>query len=639
MEKFRKMVKGWLGYTLLTLLMVPFAFFGIESYFTNAGHDNTVATVNGAKIDKREFDQVFNQQRQALLEKMGPDADPSQLNAPKLRQQVMDALTHREFEVQGARAMGLDFPQSLAWQVISSQPVFQQDGHFDAATFSRFLQQRGYTEQGLLHDVAIGGTLSQLESGMAAGFITPAQVQRLLVLDSQTRDVDYILVPDQAMAARVAVSPAQIQAYYQAHRKDFVAPEQVAVSYVQLHKSDLLAQVQVSDDDLQKAYEDAQKAQAGKEMRHAEHILIKVDSKTSAAQALARITQIAAQLKAGGDFEKLARQYSQDEGSVASGGDLGTVPRGEFVPEFDQVLFSLKPGEVSAPVKTRFGYHLIKLISIEEPKLPALAAIKDQLQQQVREQKATQLFAEQVNSINDAMYEAADLKDPASKFHLAVQQTGLFDAQQGTGIATNAKVRAAAFSDDVLKDGKNSTALELSKDDVVWVHLAQHQPSYQQTLAQVSDRIRAVLMDQGEAQAAQAQAERWAQAWRQGQDVAAQAQAMGLHLVHQDQVSRSTTMPDADLLRAIFWLPRPTTQASVQAVPLHQGVAVVMLRAVHDHPASDSHLDVAQVSAMMGKAMSAQNEADLVNALQSRAKIVITPAGQQLLQSSAASSD
>ncbi len=635
MEKFREMIRGWLGYTLLALLMVPFMFFGIESYFTSAGHDNTIATVNGEKIDRHEFEQIFQQQRQAMLEKMGPDADPSQLDSKKLRQQVMDALTHRQFEVQGARAMGLDFPQSLAWQMLGSQPVFQKDGHFDAAIFKQFLQQRGYTEQGLLHDIQIGGTLSQLESGMAAGFVTPEEVNRLLALDGQSRDADYLILPNQALATRVTISAAQIQDYYQQHLKDFIAPEQVSLSYVELRKSDFLAQVQVSDDDLQKAYADFTKAQSGKEMRHAEHILIKVDDKTTPAQALAKIQAIAAQLAAGANFEKLAREYSQDEGSVASGGDLGTVPRGEFVPEFDQVLFSLKPGQVSAPVKTRFGYHLIKLIAIEEPKVPPLASIADQLRQQVREQKAAQKFAEQVNTINDDMYEAADLKDPAAKYHLPVQATALFSSGQGMGIASDAKVRATAFSDDILKDGKNSAAVELNKDDVVWVHLAQHQPAYQRTLAQVTDAIHATLLAQAEAASAKTQVAAWAKEVQAGQDITAQIQALGAHWVHQDAITRTTALPDPELLRAIFWTPRPAAKPSVQAVPLAAASALVVLRAVHDHPASASHLDPVQVTSMMDKAMSAQNEADLVNALQARAKIVITANGQQLLQQGA----
>ena len=633
MEKFRAMIQGWLGYTLLVLLLIPFAFFGIESYFSGGGRDLVVAKVNGKPILKPDFDRVFESQRQDALSHMGPDADPSQLDLGALRQKVMDGLTNREIEHQAADALGIAFPQAQAWDMLSHAPVFQgSDGKFDASRLQRFLQQRSMSETDLLKEVQIGGQLQQLEFAMTSGFATAAEVHRLMALDSQTRDIGYALIPSDRLAQKVSITPAQIQSYFQAHAQDFKVPEQVSVDYLELRQDMLASKVTVTQDDIEHAYAEAIKSMGSQEQRHAEHILIKVDDKTNATQALAKINAIEKQAQAGVSFEKLAREYSQDEGSVASGGDLGFAGRGQFVPEFDKVLFSLKPGEISAPVHTQFGFHIIKLLEVKTPAVPTLASLHDQLVQGIEQQKAAQLFSDQVNDMNDAMYEAADLKDPSAKYHLPIQTSTAFSASTGTGAAANPKFRAMAFSDDVIKDSKNSSAVEVAKGDVVWMHVRSHTAAHPQTLAEATTAITKILTDQAVAVMAQQMTDAWSKAIRAGQNPATVVAASGYSWV-QVHITRGTNLPDANLLRTAYWMPRPVAgQPSLQVVKTNQGQVLVQLVAVQDGKVSDAKISEAQVTQMMNQAQAAQFESDYIQALKQHAKVEITPLGKGLIK-------
>ncbi|NNM51756.1 MAG: hypothetical protein HKM02_05965 [Pseudomonadales bacterium] len=633
MEKFRAMIQGWLGYTLLVLLLIPFAFFGIESYFSGGSRDLVVAKVNGKPILKPDFDRVFESQRQDALSHLGPDADPSQLDLGKLRQKVMDGLTNREIEHQAADSLGIAFPQAQAWDMLSHAPVFQgSDGKFDTARLQRFLEQRGMSEAALLKEVQVGGQLQQLEFAMTSGFATASDVHRLMALDSQTRDIGYALIPSERLAQKVSITPAQIQSYFQAHAQDFKVPEQVVVDYLDLRQDMLASRVTVSQDDIERAYAEAIKSMGSQEQRHAEHILIKVDDKTTAAQALAKINAIEKQAQAGVSFEKLAREYSQDEGSVASGGDLGFAGRGQFVPEFDKVLFSLKPGEISSPVHTQFGFHIIKLLEVKTPSVPTLASLHDQLVQAIEQQKVAQIFGDQVNEMNDAMYEASDLKDPAAKYHLPILSSPIFSVSMGSGVAANPKFRAMAFSDDVIKDGKNSSAVEVTKGEVVWMHLHTHTAAHPQTLAEATPAITKILTDQAVVAMAQQMTDAWSKAIRAGQNPATVVAAAGYTWV-QAHVTRGTSLPDPTLLRTAYWMARPVVgQPSLQAVNTAQGRVLMQLLAVQEGKLSDAKMSESQVTQMMNQAQAAQYEADYIEALKQRAKVKITQLGKDLVK-------
>ncbi len=638
MEKFRDLVQGWLGTFLMVLLLVPFAFFGIETYFSGGRSQQAVATVNGEDIIQPEFDRAFDAERQQLLSQLPPDADPSTIALGPLRQKVMDALINRSVERQTANALGLIFPDSQVWPLIAQIPAFQgEDGKFDPSRFQMFLRSRGLTEAGLIHDIEVGGQIQQLELAMASAFATVPEVHRLLALDAQSRDVGYVVLPEKSLAGNVHISPSDVDAYFKAHSAAYQVPERVKVNYIELRQDDLRSKVQVSADDLAKAYQDAVKSLAAQQQRHAQHILIKVDAQTPDAVALQKIRSIAAQIKPdGSNFSELAKKYSQDPGSASNGGDLGYADKGQFVPQFDQVLFAMKPGEISQPVRTQFGYHIIRLMDIKKADVPSMESMKDQLTQAIQQQKLAQIFSDQVNEMNDSMYEASDLKDPSLKYHLPIQTTDWFSSSSGSSIAANPKLRAMAFTDDVLHDGKNSAVVELGKGDVVWIHLNAHEAARPQNEQEARPAIEDLLTRQKAMQQGHAQADAWIKAIEQGANPASLIKGNGVQWVTQT-INRSSKLPDNAMLETLYWMPRPDKgHASLKVIDLQDGVALLQVVAVHDTDASHARIPEDQAAKMLNQIRAAQYEADFIHAIKSHAKVVTTPLGTSILQGKSA---
>ncbi|MGE4159917.1 MAG: SurA N-terminal domain-containing protein [Planctomycetota bacterium] len=351
MEGFRNLVKGWLGKVLLVVLIVPFAIVGVESYFAG-GSRVVVAEVNGEKIYQTELDPVVERQRQQMMAQMAEQGgNPADIDVPKLRKQVLDGMVSRVLLTQASQKSGYLISDEMVIKLIREVPAFQEDGKFSQARYEMMLRQIGEdpasypakAKQELAYSMMIAGL------GQSA-FVTRAELERLAALEAQKRDIHYAIVPAARFLADVKVSDEDIKKFYEANGKRFTTEETVAIEYLSLKRDDFLAKVTVSDADLQARYEEKVKDAASNEQRQAQHILISVDDKTKDADALKKIKDVEKRARAGEDFGKLAKEFSQDPGSVANGGDLGFAGRGMFDPAFEKALFSLKKGEISAPV-------------------------------------------------------------------------------------------------------------------------------------------------------------------------------------------------------------------------------------------------------------------------------------------------
>nr|BFE89871.1 hypothetical protein GCM10020185_04070 [Pseudomonas brassicacearum subsp. brassicacearum] len=251
--------------------------------------------------------------------------------------------------------------------------------------------------------------------------------------------------------ASVKLTDDEVKAYYDQHAKEFMTPDQVVIDYLELKKASFFDQVSVKDEDLQAAY---QKEIANlSEQRRAAHILIEVNDKVTEAQAKAKIEEIQARLAKGESFEALAKEFSQDPGSANNGGDLGYAGPGVYDPEFEKALYALKKDQVSAPVRTDFGLHLIKLLGVEAPEVPTFASLKDKLTRELKTQQVEQRFVEATKQLEDASFEASDLAQPAQDLKLTVHTSAPFGREGGEGIAANRAVVTAAFSPEVLNEG------------------------------------------------------------------------------------------------------------------------------------------------------------------------------------------
>lgn len=627
MESFRAMVKGWLGKALLALIVLVMAGTGIEMYF--AGGQVVAAKVNGNQIDQSEVDRLTERQRQQMMAQMGQNADPALIDTNRIRKAVLEDLISRELLAQQARKNGYLISDATVMQQISEVPAFQQDGKFSRTLYEQVLRQNGENPNTFFATAKQRLGYSLLIEGLnQSGIVTGPELSRLSSLDNQTRDVHFAAVPSARYLADVTASDAEIKAFYDARKDRFTTAETVSLEYLTLSRADFLAGIQPTEEEIQARYEERVKAVSANEQRQAQHILVNVDAKTKDADALKKIQDIEKRARGGADFAKLAGEFSQDPGSVSNGGDLGLAGRGQFVAPFEQALFSLKPGEISAPVKTEYGYHLIKLNRIEKPAVPALAALRPELEREVREAKAEEQFADTVEKLDAAIYEASDLKEPAEQFKRPVAATAAFTRQGGAGIAADRKVIEAAFSEDVLKDGKNSPGLQLADGSVAWIRVDRHVPAALRPLAEVSAEVRnQVLLDKAQARA-RAVADGVVKALGEGASLADVAAREKLSWNASTGLSRRTQGVPPEVLRLAYRLPHPAA-GKVSAGTHDAGTAFVVVAVSKVTPGTSAPaVELAQVRTALSESRSQQELADYVRYLREQGKVVVRKDGE-----------
>lgn len=582
MQAFREIVRGWLGKVLLALLTVPLVLVGIESYFSGKSSEVLVAKVDGAKIPQSMLDKAVESQRQQLQARMGPDATLTSEQKAQLRERVLNSLVQRQLLLASAAKAGYRVSEASIDQLIQSTPAFQDNGKFSQARYIQVLSSIGETPSSFPQRARDEIIVQQRVSGvLQSAFVTPNELDQLAALDAQQRDVRYAVVPADRFLASVSVSDAEVKAYYDKQGQRFLQPERVRIDYLTLSRTSFQDKVKVTPEAVQALYDERVKSLSASEERHAAHILIVVNDKTTDAKAKAKIDDLAKQLAAGADFATLAKANSQDPGSAAQGGDLGYAGRGMFVPEFEQALFALaKPGDVSAVVKSPFGYHLIKLIDVRKPTVPDLATLRPQLEAAARQTQADELYSQASEKLDASVYESSDLQEPAKASQLTVSSTGFFDRKGGEGIAADRKVVDAAFSDELTKDHKNSTAIGLHDGSTVWLHVAEYQPARKLPLSEVATVI------QGKLRLDKAQALAFAEASKVVAagaitPLADAAKASGLSLLEQTGLTRRSTQLAPELLRDVFRAPYPVNgKPQLSAFKLSNGAAVLAVTAV-----------------------------------------------------------
>jgi len=535
---------------------------------------NIRAKVNGEEITQTELSQAVDMQRRQLMQQLGKDFDASLLDEKLLREAALKGLIDRKLLLQGAADSKFGFSEAALDQVILQTPEFQVDGKFSAERFDQVIRQLGYSRmqfrQMLTQEMLIG----QVRAGIAgSGFVTDSEVLAFARLEKQTRD--FATVNIKANPAAVKLTDDEVKAYYDQHAKEFMTPDQVVIDYLELKKSSFFDQVSVKDEELQAAY---QKETANlAEQRRAAHILIEVNDKVTDAQAKAKIEEIQARLAKGEKFEALAKEFSQDPGSANIGGDLGFAGPGVYDPDFETALYALNKDQVSAPVRSTFGWHLIKLLGVEAPQVPTFASLKDKLTKELKTQQVEQRFVEATKQLEDAAFEASDLAQPASDLKLTVHTSAPFGREGGEGVAANRAVVTAAFSPEVLDEGANSTAIELDPETIIVLRAKEHLKPSQLPLESVSAAIRTQMAKERASAAAKAHADELIASLRDGktplnQPVDGQAWKVT------EAATRSQEAIDPAVLQALFRMPKPAAKdkPTFTTVTLADGSLVIV---------------------------------------------------------------
>ena len=504
LQNIRDNSQGWIAKTIIGVIVVLMALTGFDAIIQSTSNSRNAASVNDQDITVDSLNSAMEMQRRLLAQQFGKDFDISLLDDNLLRKSALDNLIGRTLLIQGTQEAGMGISDAALDQVILKEPAFQINGKFEPARFDQVLRQQGMTRIQFRERLREDLMVSQLQATLAgSNFVTEPELQDFVRLDRQTRDFATHTIAADPKA--VEVTDDEVKAYYDEHADQFMSTEKVVVEYVELKKDRFFAEAQASDAELQELYQKEIVNLA--EQRHAAHILVEVNDQQNEEQAKAKLEEAAERIKKGEDFAAVAKEVSQDPGSASNGGDLGFAGPGVYDPEFEKSLYELKKGEVSAPVRSVFGWHLIKLLDVQAPEIPSFASLKEKLERDIKTQQVEQRFVDAAKKLEEASFEASDLSQPAQELGLQVQTSGAFGREGGEGIAANRQVVQAAFSPEVLEDGANSGAIELDPDTTLVLRLKEHKKSALMPLEEVSAGIHENLARKKAGEAAKAEGE------------------------------------------------------------------------------------------------------------------------------------
>lgn len=511
---------------ILALIILPFAFFGIDSYFRAGSGGDTVATVGDYKITQYEFSQALRERQDMLQRMAGGRVDPALVDSPELRFSVIDNLVQQRLLLERAGRTGMVVTDNHVRDIVSGVEAFKEDGKFSYKRYEELLKAQGMTpvvfEQRVRQDLMTDHVIYPYTG---AAFVSRAEAANLLRISEQKREVSYFTLGADAFVSQVKLETDAAKKYYESHQDEFRVPEQVRLEFVTLSADALASQMQPTAAELRKAYDENAKRFVVKESRQASHILITPDAAGGAdakSKAKARAEEIHAQLKKNPkEFAALAKKHSQDPGSASRGGDLGFFERGAMVKSFEDAVFSMKPGEISPPVESEFGYHIIQLVTVRAGKAKAFEEARPEIEGELKKQMAARKFAELAEAFSNTLFEqSGSLKPAADLIKASPEKSGwIARNSNGNGLLGNPKLLQSVFSDDVLKSKRNTEAIEIAPGVLLGARVAEHKPASVQPFDQIGDAlVRKLVLQQAGQLAAQEGRARLA-ALREGKDV------------------------------------------------------------------------------------------------------------------------
>ena len=485
---------------ILALLILPFAFFGMESYFQGGGREPHVAEVAGEKIYAREFDRRLREQQDRMREALGAQARPEMFEGAEFRTAVIEGIIQERLLQRAADASGLRVSDAQLQAVIAGQPEFQENGTFSLARYQSLLRTAGMNEVMYQERVRTELALSQVQAAFTAGTIVPASVvDRVVRVLDQQREASQLAISPDAFLKQVTLEPDAVQKFYAANRREFEIPEQVRVEYLVLSQAALAARIVLTPQEVREFFDQNATQFRGASERQASHILVRVaplaDEKTKAA-ARERAAAIADQVrKAPQTFADVARKSSEDPGSAAQGGDLGFFARGTMVKAFDQAVFTMKPGEIVGPIESEAGFHVIRLDAVRGDAGPAFEQIRAKVEEELRRTRASRRFAELADSFTNTVFEQSETLKPAAELLGQPLQTSGWFSRQGGALAgeppkgANDRLVAAVFTEDVLRDKRNTAAIEVAPGVLMAARVVENKPAGLRPLAEVSEAL------------------------------------------------------------------------------------------------------------------------------------------------------
>ncbi|HEY5603972.1 MAG TPA: SurA N-terminal domain-containing protein [Gammaproteobacteria bacterium] len=495
----RESVQGWIAWAIVILLIIPFALWGINEYFGTGG-TLVVANINGEEITQQAYQREFYQQRDRMREMFGDQFNPSLMDQ-QLKKKAIDDIINREVIVQAADKAGYRISNDFLVKTIQSFDAFQENGEFSNKLYKQQLSAQGESPAAFESRMQRAVLSQQLYSGVAVTpVVTKHEVDYLLKLQEQTRDIGYMVLKFDGFKHEAQVTEETLKQRYEQQSDQYKAPDMVSLQYIELNVKDLATDEQPTEEELKQFYAERASLYVIPEERRTRHILISVETGATEEKKQAakkKADDLHKQIKEGADFEKLAKENSDDPGSSRSGGDIGFFGKRSLDPAYEAVMYKLKVGEVSEPVQSAFGFHIIKLEEIREEKAKPFEEVKPALITEYQQGKLERKFFELSEKLTNLAYEVPDtLDDAAGATGLPIKTTDFFPRAGGPGIAANPKLASAAFSDEVLKQGYNSEPIGVGENHLVVIRVKEYQEARLKPFDEVKDAIKAQLISE-----------------------------------------------------------------------------------------------------------------------------------------------
>jgi len=616
LTKIREKAQGAFAWGILIIICVPFVLWGIQNYI-DTGKEAAVASVGSKDFYQRDVNKAYEQYSQSF---QGMGIDEKTLRAQSLKKLIKD-----EVLLQYVNSKGLVTSDNTARDFIKGLEYFQVDGKFDDKQYKALLSSQRISSNEFVNRIKNALIMEQFQQSIVdSAFATPYDVESFFKIQNQQRDVEYVTVglqqvPDQP-------SEKEIAAYYQQHQDLYQVPEQMSVEYVELSLGEIAKTVVVTDEKLKAFYEEQKDQYSTVERRKISHILFAAKDKANEKAALEKALKAKKEL-ASKDFAKLAAEVSDDKLTAKNGGDLGLFNAGSMEKSFEDVASKLKLGEVSDPVKSAFGYHLIKVTELVPAVVKPFDSVKDEVTKAYQKAQAEDIFYEAGEKLTEMSYENPDnLKTVADALKLTINKSSLFSKDKGEGIAAEEKIRSAAFAEEVLQ-GNNSAPIELGNERLVVLRLLEHKPAATRDLATVKPEVIAVLLKDKAKQLTIEKAKAIKARLQKGEAIKALAAENKLELKSVSGLMRGKGTLPAQLTDAIFKAAKPVAGKPtifMAAMPSDEQVVVSLSKVTPGVMTEEEKKQMELAKKNIGKAFGDTEFNAMINSLQAEADVSVS---------------
>ena len=592
LQNIRERAQGLIAWVVIIFICATFALWGIHSYLSltkNSDSKNaSVAKVNHDKIEQSQLNTVYERMRQQEQMQLGADYTNNPIIELRLKKQALNQLIMSDILSQAALKDGYRISDRQIDAAILKMPAFQVDGIFSKDRFQEILSSTLYTQEAFLADLYRALLISQVQAGFVeSGFVLPGDVDRAVQLVNQRRSLSYLVIPLTKFLREIPANEQAAQKFYRDHQDKFAVPLQIKVAYLELSVPEISAKLQFDEPTLRQFYKDNLNAFTKPQRWHVAHILIKVPRDASQIQveaAHAKISELLDKINSGQNFSGLAEKYSDDVLSAQQGGALAWMEHGSVDPQFEQAISALKVGQVSSPTRTKYGFHLIKLLASKPAEVQPFNKVKRQVQAALAQQKAEQVLATESDKLSSLTYANPNtLSVAAQSLNLPVKTTEFFTRDGAReGMASNPKFVAAAFSSDVMREN-NSDVIPISAQKLVVLRIQERIPASTKPFQQVKDRILLQLKMEEAQKRASALGQTILKEIQAGKNRNEVATSHQLSWVNRQDVGRFASTVNPLILAEAFRLPKPSeSRVSAKGVNLPGGgFAVLAVTEVH----------------------------------------------------------